>query len=468
MHPLLQDVAYRTQLEKQRTATHAQLAAQLELAHPLSAPPTAVALATAYHWSRAGEWARAGAWNLHAVRWTGMRDARTTDRQYHQALQNLERAPASAEVDHLRVLACAGAIRQAQFSDRPPDPVDALYAQGRHIADARQDIAGLVELMISYCTMHMRRGDARAAVNLAMEAVERAIHGGVAEIIGRFRLLLLLCASNAGYPREGIHLINRSGGEEWLQKPIGDDNYLSRGLYGYMLGWLGQLEAARVQIDAALVHAEQTGATSSWMYANQVELALLTGEHSGVLARAQRALQAAESFGSPYFRAIALRALGLAHVLQGDPRAALPLLQQARPLVAAGGNAHQFEASLLATLARAYAGVGEYQRAYDAADAGIRSAQKSHSHVWEMFTWLPLFELPPDGPWAGRAREGLQRVEHLLQITSAEAARPWWWLARERWDADADIRRSARRHAIDAFAAIGAGAHVRRLQALAV
>ncbi len=463
VHPLLQDVAYRSQLQTQRASTHAQLASLMEAAEPLTAPPSANAVAIAYHWRRAGEWARAGAWNLHATRWTGMRDALTTERQFKQALHNLDRAEPSAEVDRLRIMACAGAIRQAQFSEVPFDEVEARYAQGCAIADAHADVAGRVELQISHCATYLRRGDARGAVNLAIDALERAIAGGLPQVIGRFRLLLLLCASAAGYPREGIALINRSSGEDWLRAPISDDNYLSRALYGYMLGWLGQLGAARAESAAAIAHAERIGAFSSWMYANQVELALLTGEYEGVLAPAQRALQVAESFGSPFFRAIALRSLGLAYVLQGDPQRAVPLLLQAQPLVALGRNAHQFEASVFATLARAYSGIGDFERAHAAADQGIRSAQRSSSRVWEIFAWLPLLELPVGGPWSEQARAGLHRVEYLLEMTGAEAARPWWWLAQERWSDDAARRKSARAQALQSFASIGATAQVRRL-----
>jgi adenylate cyclase len=66
-HPLIQDVAYRTQLERTRAATHARLAAQLEQEHPLNAPPTEAAVAIAHHWRRAAEWERAAQWNLRAA-----------------------------------------------------------------------------------------------------------------------------------------------------------------------------------------------------------------------------------------------------------------------------------------------------------------------------------------------------------------------------------------------------------------
>ena len=461
-HPLMLDVAYGAQLEKLRTATHLRIAALLESKNPITVTPTAEAVRVAHHLRRAGEWLRAGAWNLHAARFTIMNDARTTIQQLRLAIENLAKAPASVETDHLRVLAHAGLIRQGPFADVSHEEIVTLYVEGARIAEERGDAAGKVELLISLSGDKMRGGDARGAVTLALEAVEFALEKNVTEVIGRFRLLLLLAASSAGYPREGIAVISKAGGAEWCTGPVNDNNYLSRGLYGYMLGWIGKLDEGCAHMREALAHAEKLGASASWMYANQVEVALLTGEHAGILDRAQIALQRADAFGSPYFRAIAMRSLGLAHVLQGNPATAVTLLEEARQLVTAGANAHQFEASTLATLARAYAAVGEPGKAFDTSNAAIASAQHSHSLVWEILAWLPLFELPANGPWAARAREGLVRVESLLATTGAESARPWWWLARERWDADPAVRAIARSKALEAFAQIGAPLQVRR------
>jgi tetratricopeptide (TPR) repeat protein len=184
-----------------------------------------------------------------------------------------------------------------------------------------------------------------------------------------------------------------------------------------------------------------------------------------VLQHGQLALQRAEAAGSSYFRAIALRGLGLAQVLVGDGAAAVAVLEPALPLVARGANGHQFHANTHATLARAYIQVGAYEPAHDSASTAIASAQNSHARVWEIISWAAYFELPAQGPWSGRVAEGLQRMGELIDATGAEVMRPWWWLARARWAATAAEAAGFRARALESFAAIGAHGHLRRLGA---
>ncbi|MDR3416369.1 MAG: adenylate/guanylate cyclase domain-containing protein [Nevskia sp.] len=466
-HPLSQDVVYHTQLETQRSAAHRRLAGLLEEEHPGDAPPDEVSVAIAHHWRRAGEWLRATEWNLRAARWSANHGANATLAQFRQAQKNLARVPPSAATDRLRIQALAGVVRMAQFTDVSTDEVQRTYGEARALAEANRDTAALAELLISYAAEQLHQGDAEAAVAVGAEAVKLAVDSGARDLINRFRLQLLVVHSTAGYPREGVELISVAGGSGWLTEPIGPDNFMSRAFNGLMLCWLGRLDEANTQVRAALAYAEQINQASSWMHTNWIDLASFSGDYGGVLQHGQLALQRAESWGSSYFRAIALRGLGLAHVLQGDAATAVNVLEQALPLVARGANGYQFHAQTLATLARAYVRAGAFERASEAAAAAIASAQTSHSRVWEINCWLAYFELPEQGPWNGRMAEGIARVAELIEATGAEGTRPWWWLAQARCATDPAERAALRGRALDAFARIGAQGHVRRLSAQA-
>ena len=466
-HPLSQDVVYRAQLETQRSAAHRRLAELLEEEHPLTAPPDDDAVAIAHHWHRAGDWVRAAEWNLRAASWSTAHGANASLAQFRLAQKNLQRAPRNAATDRLRIQSLAGLVRMAQFTDIAPEETEAAYVEARTVAEANRDTAALAELLISYSAEQLHRGDARAAVRLVGEAVRLAVDSGALELINRFRLQLLLVHSTAGYPREGAELVSEAGGDGWLTEPLGPENFNSRAFHALMLGWLGRLDQAHAQLRAALAYAEQEGRASSWMHTNWIDLAGFSGDHSGVLQQGQLALQRAETGGSSYFRAIALRGLGLAHVLLGDGAAAVRVLEPALPLVARGANAHQFLAQTLATLAKAYTQLGAYDRAHATATAAIASAQSSHSRVWELTCWVAYFELPAQGPWSGRVAEGLQRMEQLIASTGAEVARPWWWLAQARWAATPAEAAGHRARALESFASIGAHGHLRRLAAQA-
>lgn len=466
-HPLSQDVVYRAQLETQRSAAHRRLAELLEEEHPLSAPPDDDAAAIAHHWRRAGEWARAAEWNLRAASFSSAHGANASLAQFRLAQKNLLQAPHNAATDRLRIQSLAGLVRMAQFTETTEEEIEAAYIEARALAEANQDTAALAELLISYSAEQLHRGDAREAIRYAGEAVRLAVDSNARGLINRFRLQLLLVHSTAGYPREGAELVSAAGGDGWLTEPVGPENFMSRAFHALTLGWLGKLDRAHAQLRETLTYAEPEGRDTSWMHTNWIDLASFTGDPAGVLQHGQLAMQRAESWGSSYFHAIALRGLGMAHVLLGDGAAAVRVLEPALPLVARGATAHQFQAQTLATLAKAYILLGAHDRAHAVASTAIDAAQGSHSRVWELICWASFFELPGKGPWSSRVPEGLARMAELIDSTGAEVARPWWWLAQARWAASAAEAASHRARALECFAVVGAHGHLRRLAAQA-
>jgi class 3 adenylate cyclase/tetratricopeptide (TPR) repeat protein len=463
-HPISQDIVYRTQLESQRKNAHAQLAALLEQQHPLDAAPDEVAPAIAHHWRRAQQWQRATEWNFQAARWSANHGANASLAQFRLASKNIARAPRSAATDRLRVQALAGIVRQAQFTDMSVDEVEQAYREASGLAAENHDTAALAELLISYSAEQLHRGDAQAAITLAGRAMQLAVDSEAVELISRYRLQLLLVHSVAGYPREGVERVSHAGGDGWLTEAIGHDNFMSRAFHALMLGWLGKLPQARSELAAVFAYADRDNRTTSWMHSSWIDLANFTGEYDAVLRHGELAMELAEESGSSYFRAIALRGFGQAHVMQGDPSIAIELLQQALPLVTPGANAYQFQAQTLSTLSRAYRLTGAFDKARDAAIDAIDSAYRSHAQVWEIMAWLAYLELPRDAVSATRAAEGIQRVTELIETTSAQVATAPLWLARERWAPDRKTAENCRKMALAAFARVGAQGHLLRWQ----
>jgi hypothetical protein len=175
----------------------------------------------------------------------------------------------------------------------------------------------------------------------------------------------------------------------------------------------------------------------------------------------------AEAYGSAFFRALAYRALGLAHILQGTAAEAVPLMEQGLPWVAAGGLAHQVEANYLAVLAEVYLAAGRDADAERVADAGIESAQRSRSRVWEIRAWIAWLQLPPTAARRAKAEKALARIGELIETSGAEGFRPGYWLARAHWADNAADRARARAEALAAFERIGADGHVERGKAIA-
>ncbi|HUS25600.1 MAG TPA: adenylate/guanylate cyclase domain-containing protein [Candidatus Binatia bacterium] len=463
-HPLVQEVAYHSQLESQRAAAHARLAQALETRHPPAALPTEEALQIAHHWACAGEWARAGAWNLQASRWAAAHDMNETGRQFRLAMQHFDRAADAPDVIKGRIAARAGIVRMVQFLPMSEGEVERIFRDALAMAEKTRDLPGIAELYLSYANEMLHRGDAEAAVRYAGDAVRRAMAVGAGEMVHRFRLAVLLVFNSAGFPREGLDLVNAAAGQGWMTEPIGQENYMSRGFYGLMLAALGDVVEAERNVREAVAFAEKEDRSASWMYANLVDIAWFSGRPERAMAEARRAVERAEAFGSPFFRAIALRALGMAHCLTGNPAEVIPLLEAARPIVAPGGLAHQFEANYLAVLAECYLHAGRIDEAVRAAEEGIGTATRTRSRVWEARAWVSWLELPADESRRARAEEGLARLQSLIDRNGAEGLRPWLLLGRARWARSQAEAAQHRAEAVEQFRRIGAAGHVQRLQ----
>lgn len=463
-HPLVQEVAYQTQLESQRSRLHARLATALESEHSLDSPPGEVSVQIAHHWEAAGEAARAGAWCLHATKWLVAHDVVQAGAHFQRAMENFDRAPDSPDVVRGRIAARAGLIRMAQFVQTSHEVLMEQFNDAMRMAERLGDVASMAELHFAHANEQLHHGDAEAAVRTTTEAVKKAVAAGAGQMVHRFRLGILLIFNSAGYPREGVELVNDAAGTGWMTEPIGAENYLSRGFFGFMLVTVGRLQEGERHLREAIGFAEREDRAASWMNGFLVDLAWTTGNYENAMAEARRAVERAEAFGSPFFRAVAIRALGLAHCLLGTAKEAIPLLEQIQPIVAPGALAHQFESNFLAVLAESYLGAGREAEAEAAAERAIASAQKSRSRAWEIRAWCAWMELPVRESRRARAMEGLNRMHELMESSGVEGQRPRWLLARSRWAADATESAKLWQEAVQAFEKVGASGHAHRLR----
>lgn len=462
-HPLVQEVAYRGQLETRRRGVHARLATLLEARHGgADAAPQDISLRIAHHWQCAAEWARAGQWNLIAVRWSLAHNIVVAAEQFRRALANFDRAPDSPEVMRGRIAARAGLIRIAQFVSTPDAEIERAYQEARAMATASNDVAGRAELLISYGNELLHRGQVDDAAHMHEEAISLCFDHGLTEQINRFRLSVMLSFNAAGRLRRIIEVLDAAGGD-WRVRPVDEENFQSRGFYGLMLGWLGRLDEAAQHLNSALAFAEQANRAASWMYTNQVDLAFLSGEFRPAIVAAEKGLTEAEKYGSGFFRAIAMRGYGLALSLNGRHDEAINVLAEITPLVVKGAAAHQFEANHLATHALALLRAGREVEAEAMARSARASAYDAGSRIWEIIAWLVWLELPAQPQRREEAQSGIRRVASLIEFTGAEGFRPWLHVARAHWASDPRTRSAAQREAQAGFEAIGAQGYARQL-----
>jgi adenylate cyclase len=104
-HPLIQEVAYGTQLKSRRAAIHASVAGAMEQ-HYADQLDEYSALVS-HHYEAAGHPVRAAGYSARAARWLGSTDSAQAVEHWRKVRALLQDQPRSVESDRLKVLACA-------------------------------------------------------------------------------------------------------------------------------------------------------------------------------------------------------------------------------------------------------------------------------------------------------------------------------------------------------------------------
>jgi len=427
-HPLIQEVAYHSQLKTRRQQTHSQLAELLEANARDQAALQEVSVQLAHHYERAKNWDKAAHWLPAAATWMAGRDMGEALRRYHHAVAALDQAPESEAVMHGRITARAGILRVGTFYQVPIDTVEKAWKEAKNLVSASGDQAALGELQVSYAMAQMRDADADDGVTNATEALllSRAAKGGE-DIEHRFRTSILLAYFGAGRVKEGLTLLTEGGREAWVASPVSTDNYYSRGFRALMLSYIGQLDEARNDIEAAIKIAAAQGNPVSWLHANLVEWCNLSGNSEQALQEAKSALQHALDTHSEFFTANAQRAVATANCLSGNWSKAIEACEAALPLTESGTAAYQFRGAQTAVYARALLGDGQYQRAFEVGTEAIEHSQKRHARLAECQARLTMLsilrKLSKDSP--ALVEHQLNAITTLISQTGAQMFEPF-------------------------------------------
>ncbi|MEK6805067.1 MAG: adenylate/guanylate cyclase domain-containing protein [Pseudomonadota bacterium] len=462
-HPLMQEVAYASQLESRRKSVHALLATHLQMRNPADGVPSESWVTVAHHWAAAGDWARAGIWNLRAAQWASNWDIGVMRDQVRAAMSHLDKAADSPEVARHRVAARAALVRMAVHAGVSLEETERVYQEGRRISREKRDLRSHADLVLSYGVDWLHRGDADAACALTAQAANllRVVADAVPDHSSAE--YVLYTHNTSGRLEEGAVLCRELLGPDWANRPLSPVNYRARAEYAALLCYRGQLSLARAELDAILKAFPQDDNTGAWVNAFLVDLAIFSGDITHVMSDAQKALKHAEAFGSPQYRAHALRSIAVAASLQGQFEAALAPLEEVRGLYMSENSLGIFRGGYQAVLAETYRGLGDTEKAAAAAEEAIKICRQQHARIQEMMAWSVLLALPRKGHWVARVPYALARLEELIAFTGANAFLPWLCQGQARWAQDPGQRVDWLVQTAEQFAAIGADGHFRRL-----
>jgi adenylate cyclase len=470
-HPLTQEVAYRSQLGDQRARIHAALAADIESDIDPNQPPDERSLLLAHHWECAGHTEKAVMWNIRAAIWSAFRDLGGALARFRKAIGLAASVAQSPAIRQLAVAARAGILRLASLTPIPDEEVDRAYAEAQAIVNETGDRRAQAELMIAYGARRMTLGDACGAYEHARAGIRIAQDLGALDLVGRFRLTILISYFNVGALREGLELMEASAGQAWASSPMTAENVGSRAYRANFLVVMGQLREARSELSRAIEISHQLGRAVSWMHVLQVQAAYLAGILESVQTDAQTAVRAAEEYDSPFFRLMAYNSLGTSHLLHGQWANALEVLERTRPMVGPGQPGRQFAVPHLAGMAEAHLGLGHLEQGLQLAREALGVALEGRMRLWESRARLQLVRAlrQVQGKKAvAEIGEHLSAWQSLVDGTGASTYQPFIHEERGRLaqlSGDAALALAEFGKALALYREIGADGQAARLQA---
>jgi adenylate cyclase len=472
-HPLTQEVALGSQLRERRAGVHAGVARALEAA---SGNPEERAAEIAQHWADAGESESAARYFRRAALWAGLSDVRQGLDHWRRVRELAPRVSNEAERDELALQACIKLFTLGWRMSSNTAETDAIFAEGRSLAEQSGDRATLATLVGFYGLMRMAQGSAADYVKYGEEAAVIAIESADPA----------LRAAVQTFPAFG-HFAAGSGlgALKWSARVLeetGSDNTLGKAIAGYSprvsmlcargraLSDLGRLREARTALaDAARIAAEtQELEVATWIQACFGILAHALGEPGSALEHGQRCLEIAEALDNEASRSCAYWVLGYGHLLTGNHRAALDSIDCAVDLIRRHDVQRAYLPQFLVIRAEAHLALGETKEALAAAREGVALGIDGGCTYGEAESQIALASalIATRSSSPVEIEAALTRAAELVESISARSLAPRILEVRARAAAAASDAVAAARlfaEALDVYKEIGATGYVDRL-----
>ena len=472
-HPLTQEVALGSQLRERRAAVHAGVARALESA---SGNPEERAAEIAQHWFEAGEPEPAARWFRRAAFWAGLSDVRQGLDHWRRVRELAPRIRDAGERTELALEACVKLFTLGWRMSSNRAETDAIFAEGRALAEQSGDRATIATLLGLYGLMRMAQGSAADYVKFGEEAAAIANECDDAALRAAVQTFAAFGHFVAG---------NGHAGLAWSARVLdetGPDNTLGKAIAGYSprvammcaqgraLTNLGRLSEART----ALLEAANAATTSNelevltWIQACFAILAHEAGDSGTVVDQGQSCLEIAERLDNEASRAIGHWILGYGHLLSGDHRAALESVDLSVDLIERFEVQRAYLPQILVIGAEAHLALGEFDNALSAARHAIALGVEGGCTVGEAEGQIALANalIEAGATPAAEIEAALVRAETLVESIGAGSLSPRILEARARaaaasGDPNAATRGFAEAH--DLYREIGAKGHADRL-----
>ncbi|SFU99850.1 adenylate cyclase [Polaromonas sp. YR568] len=427
-HPLIQEVAYSTQLKARRANLHAAVAIAME-AH-YSAQPGEFAALIAYHYEAAGQLLNAAQHEARAAKWTGSTNSAQAIKHWRKVWTLLDGQERSPSVDILRALA-GGRIMYLGWREGL-DPQEVQKVSHEAIELARQADTRLEQLLLFAQGRIVQSGGGPADdyVQCVRNALSLTPEGKDAGRVAMLNVALSQAYGWAGLLEQGLDandaaLLGVASIDQFDREFI--DFSIEQWLYGIrarLLIRMGRLEEAQKclqQMETADggLNDPVIEQIAHYLY---VELALCFGDTALAQKHSARVSKIAQEHKSPYSRAFALWCGGLVEATAGDLESAQQSYSQALELIMGTRAAVEFETEIRVSLAERHYQAGDYEQAIATAKEALALSQQRSNRLTEcraLIVWGGVLGQKADADSWNEASSLFNQAEQLITLTGA-------------------------------------------------
>jgi adenylate cyclase len=394
-HPLIQEVAYSTQLRVVRSKQHAAVARAMERLHHNQLDQFAALLA--YHFDEANEVQQAAHYAARAARWLGSTSPSQAIRLWHKVRALMTNQPRSRESDALRIMASSQIVwlgwREGLSSELARLLIQEALGWARESDDSMIPLLLFVEGRIAGAS----GGPADAYVAVVKQALSLMRPDRDAGRIATLSASLCQAYGWAGLIREALQandaaLAGVPSVTDFDNQFLGYSvEHWALSLRGRILVRLGRADEARACFDQVLDLQGLTDPVFRQMaYFPYFELAWCLDDPAIAEEHAGQAAAIAAYQGSPYLEVYSSACSGIAASLARDHRSAVHHFTEGLGRLRETRVAMEFEPEMLAYLAEALVRYGAYDLAVETGREAIAVARQRNIRLAECRACMSL------------------------------------------------------------------------------
>ena len=378
-HPLTQEVAYASQLVERRRSAHAAVAELIEREGGVKLNERAALIA--HHWEAAGEALRSAGWHRRAADWAEGPAPQSTLAHWRAVRRLAAEAAESAETVRLRIAACVGLLRAADYDLVDRAEFESAFEEGRKLALESGDDDARVRILLAYSALVLHDAQWEKSGELLAEA--EAVVGGIDDPELKFvvRGHAGFTAVLRGDQRQALERYDEAFA--LLGNVTPRDSFVLRRYLGagtnraMIIAESGRLAEATREIERIRRIALEARDVTYVCIADHCRgrLAIYRGAPSEALAHARAAFETAERLDAPAFRASARLFIGAAHLLEGNYDEAIAAIREAKTIATPEMIGPNQYLMVLARLAEACLGKGNWQRALELSAEAVTRAE---------------------------------------------------------------------------------------------